>query len=104
MTSALTGTWDLALGTPIVTLRVIYRFIVGPSGLTGEASSTDETVELEDIRLDPISGHATWRQRINKPMRLTLDFDVMVEGDRLSGHSRAGRLPRTRVTGHRSAA
>jgi hypothetical protein len=36
-------------------------------------------------------------------MRLNLDFDVVVEcdGDRLIGHSRAGRLPRSAVHGTR---
>jgi hypothetical protein len=34
-------------------------------------------------------------------MRLNLDFDVVVDGDRLIGHSRAGRLPRSVATGVR---
>jgi hypothetical protein len=34
-------------------------------------------------------------------MRLNLDFDVVVDGDHMSGHSRAGRLPRSAVEGVR---
>ena len=34
-------------------------------------------------------------------MRLNLEFDVVVDGDRLTGHSKAGRLPRSAVTGVR---
>jgi hypothetical protein len=34
-------------------------------------------------------------------MRLNPDFDVVVDGEALTGHSRAGRLPRTTVTGPR---
>jgi hypothetical protein len=34
-------------------------------------------------------------------MRLNLEFDVVVDGDRLTGHSKAGRLPRSAVTGER---
>jgi hypothetical protein len=34
-------------------------------------------------------------------MRLNLEFDVVVDGDQLTGHSRAGRLPRSAVTGNR---
>jgi hypothetical protein len=33
--------------------------------------------------------------------RLHLAFDVVVDGDTMAGHSRAGRLPRTTVTGIR---
>ena len=43
----------------------------------------------------------TWKQSVTKPMRLNLEFDVVVDGDRLTGHSRAGRLPRSAVTGVR---
>lgn len=32
---------------------------------------------------------------------LHLAFDVVVAGDRMTGHSRAGRLPRSAVTGVR---
>lgn len=28
----------------------------------------------------------TWRQSVTKPMRLNLDFDVVVGDDRLAGH------------------
>ncbi len=34
-------------------------------------------------------------------MRLKLELDVHFDGDRLSGHSRAGRLPRSTVIGIR---
>ncbi len=44
-----------------------------------------------------------WRQRVTKPMRLNLDFEVTISGDTLTGVSRAGRLPRTQVTGTRIA-
>jgi hypothetical protein len=44
----------------------------------------------------------TWRQAVTKPLRLNLAFDVTVEGDTLSGVSKAGRLPA--VTGRRRTA
>ncbi|WP_420843240.1 hypothetical protein [Cryptosporangium phraense] len=44
-----------------------------------------------------------WRQAITKPIRLNLQFDVRVAGDTMTGHSRAGRLPRSTVTGRRRA-
>jgi hypothetical protein len=34
-------------------------------------------------------------------MRLNLAFDVLFDGDAMTGHSRAGRLPRSAVTGTR---
>ncbi|MGW7492395.1 hypothetical protein [Streptomyces sp. NPDC054786] len=39
-----------------------------------------------------------------KPLRLNLSFAVTVDGDTLSGTSRAGRLPASKVTGrHRTS-
>jgi hypothetical protein len=43
----------------------------------------------------------TWKQSITKPLRLNLDFDVIVVGDTMHGHSRAGRLPKSTVSGER---
>jgi hypothetical protein len=93
------GSWDVAIKTPIGTLAVEYRFTEGEDGLAGVATLRGDTVPLDDIVVD--GPRVTWRQSITKPMRLNLDFDVAVNGDRLSGHSKAGRLPRSAVSGLR---
>lgn len=97
------GDWDVAIKTPIGTLHVVYSFTECDHAVVGSAAAKDETVPLSDIVLtDEADGlRATWRQSVTKPMRLKLDFDVLVHGDELKGHSRAGRLPRTAVTGQR---
>ena len=102
--SGLPGTWNLHLKTPIGTLKVQYHFDQTADGLQGTATSVSETVPLENITVDPNSDgdpHVTWRQKVTKPMRLNLDFEVTVTGNTMTGHSRAGRLPRTTVTGRR---
>ncbi|MCO8277550.1 hypothetical protein M1L60_43925 [Actinoplanes sp. TRM 88003] len=93
----LLGTWDISLRTPIGTLTAVYVFT--ESG--GTAATKSETVPLADLTFD--GTRATWRQSVTRPMRLNLDFDVTVDGTTLTGHSRAGRLPRTTVTGIRRA-
>jgi hypothetical protein len=81
----------------------VYSFAEHNQAIVGSAAAKDETVSLSDIVVIPEGAgqRATWRQTVTKPMRLKLDFDVLVHGDGLSGHSRAGRLPRTAVTGQR---
>jgi hypothetical protein len=103
--SNLPGTWELDLKTPIGTLHVKYRFTTTPDGIAGEAISRNETVPLSRIAVaDTRTGqHITWQQAITKPMRLNLDFDVVIEGENMTGHARAGRLPRTTVSGCRIA-
>jgi hypothetical protein len=101
--TAIAGTWDVKLRTPIGSLAVVYTFTGTAGAITGTAASRDETVPLVDVACDGTADgqHVTWRQSVTKPMRVNLDFDVTVTGDTLSGHSWAGRLPRTRVTGTR---
>jgi hypothetical protein len=97
------GDWDVAIKTLIGTLHVVYSFAERDQAIVGSAAAKDETVSLSDILVIPEGDgqRATWRQSVTKPMRLKLDFDVLVQGDELSGHSRAGRLPRSAVTGQR---
>lgn len=93
------GDWDVTIKTPIGSLAVVYTFTEHDGALAGTASAKDEAVPLRSI---VVAGQrVTWRQSVTRPMRLNLDFDVTVDGDRLAGHSRAGRLPRSAVRGER---
>jgi hypothetical protein len=102
--TGLTGTWHLRMKTPIGTIDADYRFAETGGGVTGTAVGAGEETTLEDVvRTTTADGERlTWRQRITKPLRLNLEYDVTVTGDTLAGHSRAGRLPRTAVTGERT--
>jgi len=93
-----TGVWDVTIKTPIGSLAVVYSF-TDDDGIAGTATGKGETVPLHDIVVD--RQRVTWRQSVTKPIRLNLDFDVVVDGDHLTGHSKAGRLPRSAVTGVR---
>jgi hypothetical protein len=97
------GAWDVRIKTPLGTLSTTYEFVDEGGALRGSATSKSETVPLQDISVaaEPEGARVRWRQSVTKPMRLHLDFDVVVDGDRMTGHSRAGRLPRSAVTGVR---
>lgn len=96
------GTWDVSLKTPIGTLNAVYVFTEADGVITGTASTKSETVPLTTVVCE--SSHVTWRQSVTRPMRLNLEFEVVVDDRTLSGHSRVGRLPRTAVTGIRRPA
>jgi hypothetical protein len=96
---SLLGTWDVTIKTPIGSLAVVYEFTEAVGVQSGSATLKAETVALDALTVT--GPRVTWRQSITKPMRLNLDFDVVVDGDHLSGHSRAGRLPRSTVSGTR---
>ena len=94
------GTWDVRIRTPIGSIEVVYTFTdTGGGRVKGTARSKQETVEVQDVVID--GQRITWRQTITRPLRLNLDFVVVVDDTELAGHSRAGRLPRSTVTGTR---
>lgn len=97
------GDWDVTIRTPVGSLHVVYDFREDAGRITGRAAGKHEVVELSAIAVTDVDGdtQVSWRQTITKPMRLTLEFVVRVDGDRLTGYSRAGRLPRSEVTGVR---
>ena len=95
------GVWDVTVKTPIGSLAVVYTFAERDGTLQGTAVGHGETVPLHDIVVD--RQRITWRQSVTKPMRLNLFFDVVIDGDHFSGHSRAGKLPRSAVNGVRRA-
>ncbi|MDT5326434.1 MAG: hypothetical protein QOF25_3586 [Mycobacterium sp.] len=82
----LAGTWDVTIKTPIGSLAVAYTFAESGGALTGSATLRDDTVTLQDLAID--GARATWRQSVTKPMRLNLDFDVVVDGDRCPASGR----------------
>jgi hypothetical protein len=96
---SIVGDWDVTIKTPIGSLAVVYTFTPTDHGMVGSATHRGAVVALQDISTE--GDRVTWHQSVTKPMRLNLDFDVTVSGDTLTGHSKAGRLPRSAVTGTR---
>lgn len=101
--TALPGTWALTMRTPIGSIHADMTFTGDDTNLSGTAVGSAETVDLRDVVTTPASDgeRVTWSQSITKPLRLNLDFDVTVSRDEMHGFSRAGRLPRSAVTGRR---
>ncbi|MEU3981754.1 hypothetical protein AB0F77_16900 [Streptomyces sp. NPDC026672] len=93
------GTWDLSIATPIGRIKAVAEFRREAGALTGTAHGAGEEVPLADVVLD--GDRLTWNQAITKPLRLNLVFAVTVDGDSLTGTSKAGRLPTSKVEGTR---
>ncbi|MFD7017712.1 hypothetical protein [Streptomyces sp. NPDC059928] len=95
------GTWDLSVATPIGKIEATVELLRRDGVLTGVALGASEEVALSDVALD--GDRLTWQQSITKPIRLNPAFAVTVTSDTLTGTSRAGRLPASKVTGKRRA-
>ena len=101
--STIDGIWDLTLKTPIGALAIVYTFDRTADVISGIGEHKGETVSLTDITCaDTGNGQqVTWRQALTEPMSMTLNFDVTVVDDALTGQFRAGKLFRSKVTGIR---
>jgi hypothetical protein len=93
------GTWDLTIATPIGRIKPVIDLRYDGEQFTGVAHGTGEQVSLHDIVVD--GNHLSWTQSVTKPLRLNLAFTVAIDGDMLTGASKAGRLPAAKVTGRR---
>jgi hypothetical protein len=95
------GSWDVTIDTPIGKMEVVFDIAEEGGAIHGTARSDAESVEL----LDPVaSGNKlTWTQNVTTPMKLTLKFDVDVDGDSMTGTAKAGFLPGSKLHGTRSS-
>jgi hypothetical protein len=96
------GSWDVTIATPIGKMVVVFEITEEDGGVQGVARSDAETVKFLDTVAE--GNRLTWSQNVTTPMRLTLDFDVTVEGDTMTGTSRPGLFPPSKVEGTRTPA
>jgi hypothetical protein len=97
---SLTGTWNISISTLIGTQSAVLELTEHDGVVEGIAKSDEETMPLIHPILD--GNRLTWKLSITKPMRLNLMFDVTIDGDTLTGTSKAGILPASKVTGTRA--
>lgn len=97
------GTWDLIISSPVGRMKGVVQLRRQQGQLVGTALGVGEEIPLTDITLDDEGRQLTWNQAITKPLRLNLAFSVTIDGDALTGTSKTGRLPASKVTGQRRA-
>jgi transcriptional regulator GlxA family with amidase domain len=93
------GTWQTTIATPIGKMSVLLHISLKDGLIRGTATQGDEVDELLNPTWD--GRQLTWTQKVKKPMRLNLKFEVTVQGDVMSGTAKAGMLPSSKVTGRR---
>ncbi len=96
-----TGVWNVRIHAPIGVQQV--RLVISGAGdrLEGTATQGSETVPLLDIERD--GDTLRWRQKVTKPMKLEIKFDVRLAAGKLEGKAKAGIFPSVRLDGERAA-
>jgi len=93
--SIFVGSWNADLTTPIGKIVAVFNFVETDGVLGGTASTDAETVDILEAAAD--GNHLTWIQHVTTPMKLTLKFDVTVDGDVMTGSYKAGLLPTSTI-------
>ncbi len=84
--SGVVGVWDVVIATPMGKQVVAYYIAAADGGLMSTATQGGEASPLLNPAAD--GGRLTWTQHVTKPMRLTLRFDVMVDGAAMTAPGR----------------
>ena len=93
------GRWDVTIATPMGKQAVTYDISISNGVLVGTATQGSEITHL--IGLTASGNRLTWSQQVTKPMKLTLRFDVVINGDTMTGAAKAGVLPSSKLNGSR---
>jgi aerobic carbon-monoxide dehydrogenase large subunit len=97
--AAIDGDWKMVLATPMGPQEMRGHFATDGQSLTGYLSSPEGqqaftgTVEGNRLKFD---------LKVVKPMKITLKYDIAVEGDRLTGKVKMGIFGSAKLTGERA--
>jgi carbon-monoxide dehydrogenase large subunit len=97
--SRIDGDWKMVLSTPVGPQEMQGHFKSDGPSLSGYLSSAQGqqsftgTVEGNRVKFD---------LKVEKPMKITLKYDIAVEGDRLTGKVKMGIFGSAKLTGERA--
>jgi hypothetical protein len=95
------GTWDVTIDTPIAKIVAVFEISEQDGAITGVARTKDEVANFYDVVAD--GNQLNWFQDVTTPMKLKLKFVVTVEGDTMTGTSKAGIFPASKLQGSRTS-
>ncbi|MFT3968135.1 MAG: xanthine dehydrogenase family protein molybdopterin-binding subunit [Sphingobium sp.] len=92
------GLWKITLSTPMGPQEMKGRFETEGGVLKGTLLSDQGDMDFEGS----VAGNALkWEMKVTKPMAITLKYDLVVEGDSLSGTCKMGFFGKAKVAGER---
>ena len=99
MSESVSGAWTISINAPQGAQRLVVDLLQQNGSVTGSARAMGNTVEITEGTFG--YGRLTFGVRVSRPVPMRLRFDVMVDGDELSGHVVAWAFGKQPVTGGR---
>ena len=93
------GRWNLVLSTPLGPQKFVGVFKTDGKALNGVLESDMGSEKFEGT-VD--GGHVVFDLKVTKPMKLTLNYDIQIVGDTLTGKVKMGIFGKAKLTGERS--
>lgn len=92
------GKWKITINSPMGARTVEATIVTAGDRFTGSVVS-----ELGDQAIEGTvdGGNLKWTFKVTSPMPMTLEFDVKVDGDALSGSVKLGMFGNAPLSGHR---
>lgn len=80
------GKWNVTIKTPVGERSGVLDLRVQGNTLTGSFSDGEHHAAISDGRVD--GDRLSWSSKIDKPMRLSLKFNAVVDADRITGSAK----------------
>lgn len=97
--AAVTGIWNIEIATPVGVQKFTLDLTADGEQLTGTVSSDQGERRIAEGVVE--GDLATFKFGVTKPIPLTLNAKLTVDGDSIAGTAQAGAFPPANVTGAR---
>lgn len=95
------GSWKLAAETPVGPQDMMLHILNDRDGtFAGQLESMMGTFDIAGSAIAPA---LRWETSIKKPLPMTVKFDLMIDGDVISGTAKMGFMGKAKITGSRYA-
>jgi carbon-monoxide dehydrogenase large subunit len=93
------GNWDIVMTPPMgPQQKMIGRFATSGDVLKGTLDSDQGAMDFQGT----VSGNKLkWEMKVTKPVSITLKYELVIEGDTLSGKAKLGMFGTAKVSGRR---
>ncbi len=100
--NAVNESWKMTLKTPMGPQEMVLNLARGSSGddFTGRIESPMGSEDVTDGKID--GDTLSWTMDVTNPVKLTLSFEVKLDGDNLTGNAKLGGFGNAPVTGQRA--
>ena len=94
------GTWNTTINTPMGQQSPTLTLQTDGSSLTGKFAGPQGDLDLKDGAVD--GDNVSFKADLTQPMPITLEFELSVDGDNISGNVKLGSFGNATLTGTRA--